>query len=334
MTDSANLAPIDWDVEDEKRFDALRARSDYAELPSLDLAMWPGDFRSKLDVSDYNDRYLVGEYPSIIWYILYLASGWHTVALLVCVFRPLFLGDFDFYSLLGYFLISIPALGMLLLTFVVCRIPLPVFNRQAQVVHVNHSGHIIHVPWRNIKPFTSFAPTKRLLIFQSSTPKFIRDNPNAKLFQRYLRKDRPLGAGGIVLDPLDGVGVESNLQRLEFIRRYMEQGVSAIQPTPGETPYKPELHPMKRARAEGLSFYRVFMECVYWFGAGPLMDAWIDFWRKRADWPDEVYRLCAPDADLSGFDTTPVRPRDDMFYRYDLKRGGYYLCDRDGKRID
>ncbi|RJS91677.1 hypothetical protein D3260_14600 [Salinisphaera sp. Q1T1-3] len=131
---------------------------------------------------------------------------------------------------------------------------------------------------------------------------------------------------------MDGVDVESNLQRLEFIRRYMEKGVSAIQPTPGCAPYKPINHPMKRARAEGVSFYRVFMECVYWFGAGPLMDLWVKWLRSQADWPEEVYRLCAPDADLSGFDTTPVHPEPDIFYRYQ-PGGGYYLCNGDGDRI-
>ncbi|RJS91675.1 hypothetical protein D3260_14590 [Salinisphaera sp. Q1T1-3] len=89
---------------------------------------------------------------------------------------------------------------------------------------------------------------------------------------------------------------------------------------------------MKRARAEGASLYSVFMECAYWFGAGPLMDLWINFWRSRTDWPEEVYRLCAPDADLYEFDTTPVHPDPDIFYRYQ-PGGGYYLCNRDGERI-
>lgn len=45
--------------------------------------------------------------------------------------------------------------------------------------------------------------------------------------------------------------------------------------------------------------------------------------------PEQVGRLCVPDADLSAFATTPVKSRMNVFYRYAGERG-YELVDVKG----
>src|SRR5699024_7416097 len=95
----------------------------------------------------------------------------------------------------------------------------------------------------------------------------------------------------------------------------------------------PEYSDIKRARASGFTLYMLFMECVYWFGLGPLVDLWVKWVRSKAVWPPEVQELLKPDADVSAFDTTPICPHTDVFYRYDYSHGGYYFCDENGERI-
>jgi len=68
-------------------------------------------------------------------------------------------------------------------------------------------------------------------------------------------------------------------------------------------------------------------------GLGPLIDRWAAHHAAQFRWPDEVERFCAEGADLSAYDTTPVASNKHIFYRYDRRAGGLYLCDRDGVRL-
>ena len=58
--------------------------------------------------------------------------------------------------------------------------------------------------------------------------------------------------------------------------------------------------------------------------------------QRKADayqWPEEVERLCAPDADLSGYDTTPVKSRTDVYYVYRGMDQGIVFVDANGKPV-
>ena len=73
---------------------------------------------------------------------------------------------------------------------------------------------------------------------------------------------------------------------------------------------------------------------------GPLIDWLLKRQAKKFRWPEEVERLCAPGADLSAYDTTPVTPQPGVHYRYTKKRGLFFVYDekttqdgKDGKLI-
>lgn len=334
MTESTTLSREEINADDERRFEALRARLRHAELPSLRYAMWPGDFRTDLDVSEFNERYITIPFPELFIFLLYLASGWHTAALIFVATMIWMEGILGWSLLLGYMFLSIPAIGMMVFSYLALRLPAPIFDRQAQVIHKYHAGRVIHVPWQDIRPFLNFNVIGKALTFYSKMPQVVRQCSEQPFAKRFLARNEPFLGCGALLDPLDNITVEDNLQRLEFMRRYMEEGLSAVQPDPNITPRRPKHHPMKRARAEGFTLHRLFMEACYWFGLGPLVDLWVKWLRSKAVWPEEVQRLCEPGADLSGFDTQPIHPDPNVFYRYDAERESYYLCNRQGERID
>ncbi|RQP29430.1 hypothetical protein DF156_25875 [Burkholderia ubonensis] len=128
------------------------------------------------------------------------------------------------------------------------------------------------------------------------------------------------------------------MDRLEFIRRYMEHGLEAIQPDEQMRRLgrvrKPSGFLRSTPNPDWWNLYvgRPFMHLLYWCATGPLIDWWVARKRATLRWPEEVERLCAPDADLSAFDTTPVKSRTDIFYRYAGDRG-YELVDAKGRPV-
>lgn len=329
--EQTSCAKAGYTEDDERLFKRLKSKSAHAELPGIDTAMWPGDVQLQLDVSEYNDRYIRMPFPTQLMYFFYVVSCWNTAGFIFLIIVPLWNGVLDIEYVVYFFLNNMPVIAIAAVSYPSLRYdPDLIFNRQAQVIHRMCKGQVIHIPWRSVRPFTKFN-LSRQLEFYSPLPPIVRNNPRQPFAKYFLRQRFPLNAGTCRLDPLDKADVEMNLQRLEFLRRYMEHGVSAIQPPPDITPKKVIYNDMKRARAEGLTFYRLFMECVYWFALGPLVDLWVKWLRSKAVWPEEVKRLLEPGADLSEFDTTPVHPHPNVYYRYDMP--GYHLCDENGHEI-
>ncbi|MFD4841067.1 hypothetical protein ACFWP0_26435, partial [Achromobacter sp. NPDC058515] len=118
----------------------------------------------------------------------------------------------------------------------------------------------------------------------------------------------------------DESALVDNLTRLEFLRRYMAEGLSAVQPDPQRTLYKPSgFTKAVTLKEDGLLtflFARLVVMPGYYLAGGPLIDRYLIHRAASAQWPAEVERLCAPGADLSGYDTTPVQARKDIYHRF------------------
>jgi|SRR5699024_7223168 len=206
-------------------------------------------------------------------------------------------------------------------------------NRQAQVIHiVEGKNTYYHVPWKNIRPFTYHDRSNRLILGHP-LPDEQREKFEEDSLERLYGKEPP--HLGIELSAGDNTGIFDNLHRLEFIRRYMELGVEGIKPPEGVEPKKmttqvltPRIYKFKTL---GDFLFWCFSAAMYWPAGGPLIDRWVRYEARKFKWPEEVERLCAPDADLTGFDTRPVRPSEVLFYRftgYDFE-----LVDADGKKL-
>ncbi len=350
--DDPTLQPTDA-AGFEKQIEALRAKSDHIGLPSITLAMWPISVCFRDDVSDprmFNECYIEPNF----WrgrcsLVLYFCALMHHFILALIIYGmlskwiganlsledylvDLFLGV----SMYGFFVIL---LGYFFwLCFIGATSPSVRFNRLAQLVHVPWGDQMLHLRWRDVRPFTQVGQTLngqfRLgLCFPQPPRKF------GKVSEDYIRKrysepfnlDADFASG-------DSTTFWANLDRLEFIRRYMEHGLEAIQPDE-------QMQRLGRVRKPSgflgntpnpdwwdLYVSRPFTRLLYWCATGPLIDWWVTRKKAAYRWPEEVERLCAPDADLSAFDTTPVKSRTDIFYRYAGDRG-YELVDAKGRPV-
>ncbi len=123
-------------------------------------------------------------------------------------------------------------------------------------------------------------------------------------------------------------GPQGCMHRLEFYRRYMEEGLEAVQPDPERLPnYQPIREPyLPQPRGP-------ILKTLHFLAWGRLIDRALAHRAKKFYWPEEVERLCAPDADLSGIDTSPVKPRTDLYYR---AMGGSNIdfVDANGQPVD
>lgn len=334
----------------EKQIEALRAKNDYIGLPGITLAMWPPSVFFRDDVSDshmFNERYIEPDFVRgqclLIMYFFALA---HNLTLMAVLYSLLSewggiqrIRMVDLFQSGIVYLIFLFCYGFIFILSALGAIsPSPRFNRQAQLVHVPWGRQMLHLRWRDVRPFTQIGQTlngrfRLQLCFPQPRRTF------AKVSKDYIRKrySEPFDLGGDFAAG-DGTTFWANLDRLEFIRRYMECGLEAIQPDE-------QMRRLGRVRKPSgflgntpnpdwwdQFVSRPFVRLLYWCATGPLIDWWVARKRAAYRWPEEVERLCAPDADLSAFDTTPVKSRTDVFYRYAGDRG-YELVDAKGRPI-
>ncbi|NHB05163.1 hypothetical protein GWK53_01405 [Burkholderia cepacia] len=287
-------------------------RTDQAPMQSISVAMWKGDARFRDEIGDrelFNERFIEtrfgdGESTDLI----YMLSMLHTISVVVMV-SSVFTGDWFWGLLAIYPIVNIVFfMGMWLLTKPSTRIR---FNRQAQRVHVvDRDGREITLCWRDVRPFFRLMPPGRVALQLAFPP--------------------PVGVTSYVtdgvlwlsgeFDELDSANIRRAALRFEFIRRYMEEGLDAIQPTADLEEYRKPSPPSR-------------LNSFYWPGFGPLIDRWANYHRARFRWPEEVERLCATGADLSGVDTAPVVADKQVFYRIDPQDDSFYACGRDGQPL-
>ncbi|WP_155647978.1 hypothetical protein [Burkholderia cepacia] len=347
--DDPSLQPTDA-VGFEKQIEALRAKSDHIGLPGITIAMWPPRVCFSDDVSDtrmFNERYIEPDFIrsqcSMIMYFFALAHHLTLAAVLYSLFQIGGVDErihmVDLFQACVTYLIFLFFYGIIFWLSALGAIsPSHRFNRQAQLVHIPWGDQTLHLKWQDVRPFTQIGQTlngrfRLHLYFPHPHLKF------GKVSKDFIRKiySGPFDLEGDFASH-DGTTFWANLDRLEFIRRYMEHGLEAIQPDDhlrrlGRV-HKPSGFPVSTPNPDWWDLYasRPFVRLLYWCATGPLIDWWVARKRAAYRWPEEVERLCAPDADLSGFDTTPVKSRTDVFYRYAGDRG-YELVDGKGRPI-
>ena len=305
----------------------LRRLPKWQQLPDIRVAMWPDHVSFVDDLSDtdqFNDRFLesrliVGKAA----FVLYLFSGGFFLSLGVTIWggydeilRRVGLpnGGYEFSWTFFIFMLFTAIGGFVLLRQEGGQVR---FNRQAQLVHVyDGPNKATTLSWREVHPFTEFSTY--------GDGKFA-----IKLVFRTGSTDLSVAHGAF--DISDELSMSDNLSRLEFLRRYMVEGLSAVQPDPERTRYRPSGFTKPVTRSDGLFEFllaNLIVSPIYYLAGGPLIDRYLTRRAARAQWPAEVERLCAPGADLSGYDTTPVEARRDVFYRFNGQ--GFDLVNRQG----
>jgi hypothetical protein len=293
----------------------LKSAPDWQQLPDIRVAMSPDHVSFGDDVSDttmFNERYIESHvFIGKMAFALYgtcgafvVTSAFSATAIMFDVLAKKSLGEIIF---LNGILVAFSAL-MATMTFFFSKLePVCVrFNRQAQLVHIYRSpGKADTAAWREVHPFTKFRP--------SGEGSF-----SLKLVFRTGPADWEIVPGAF--DFGDEACLAENLLRLEFLRRYMAEGLSAIQPDPTRTRYKPsgfsKAVTLKEDGLLALLFAKFVALPGYYLGCGPLIDRYLLRRAANVQWPAEVERLCAPGADLSGYDTTPVQAHKKIFHRF------------------
>src|SRR5690606_12577219 len=108
------------------------------------------------------------------------------------------------------------------------------FNRQAQLVHIGLGpGKAKTLAWRDVVPFlrTGIDTSGKLDLFLPRAPEEYEGISDER-FRRIYKKPSVINA---TLDFRDH-GPEGSMHRFEFYRRYMEQGLEAVQPNPDKLP--------------------------------------------------------------------------------------------------
>ncbi|WP_133492414.1 hypothetical protein [Alcanivorax sp. 24] len=346
-----------------------KKKKTFAALPPLDMALWSGDALkpNDLDIKNprlFNERYIelptvetVGGNGKLHW-LPRLFLLFHNLSLLL--FLGLYVAAFvdeklDAWSALGLFAGYLCAGGIPFLFFYFLSPFSPLmryaekkgsarYNRQAQLVHISCGGSkVLHVPWRHVRALVEFSVMPgglggTGLVLTAPRPWVLdeldRLSPQGK--PRKVLFSLPYGfwTGG-------DRSIPGILRRWEFIRRYMEKGLEAIQPDPDLERdgllYLPGAEPAP-TRELGPIYALVFhplerLGYILTFGA------WLD--RKAAavekardgfEWPEEVEELCASGADVAAFDHQPISARTDMYYRF-AGFNGYEYVDNHGRPI-
>jgi len=309
-------------------------------LPEITLAMHPDAVCFGDDVSDkkqFNERYMESHvHEGMAASILYLAAMWFNVFLfggIAAIMYQLFNGVLELSDL-----ILLPfafACGFLppYIAFKMAS-PHPIrFNRQAQMIHYPMSNtEVISLPWREAMPYIRMGRVASgsfnlMMVFPDPDNPGDPDNPTVL-------------ETSVAFDAMDFTTANGNYRRLEFIRRYMESGLDAIQPCQElidaglvrkPTGYDNGLTTFQKSPFTYLISKSV-MGIFYWLGTGPLVDRWLRNKVSHFKWPEEVERLCAEGADLSGIDTTPVKAGTERFYEFHGISELIYV-DKNRKRI-
>ncbi|MGO4327406.1 hypothetical protein AB4Z48_04420 [Cupriavidus sp. 2TAF22] len=338
-TPEITFPPADPKADFERQCALLDERSDFSRLPDIRYAMYPGDLWFSDDLSDgalFNERYLEPDMRGEVNFYMYLATGIFNFALFtVLVMLPLS-GEIESGLELLFALLNCIPFGLFTWGFLWMgsgpgtRVR---FNRQAQLVHVTtYDKGVVSLRWRDVRPYVLFGNDYRLrLCFPVPYGQLSHWTPIT--FRRLFLK-WPQMIGGH-FDDSDAASFGSCIERLEFIRRYMEHGFDAVQPHPEAVASglarKPSGFPPERNRL--LPKWLSPSRWAYWFAAGPLVDRWLAREARQFQWPEEVEQLCAPGADLSDYDTTPVKSRTTVYYRYAGMGKGIVFVDRNGKEI-
>ncbi|MFD4837160.1 hypothetical protein ACFWP0_06595 [Achromobacter sp. NPDC058515] len=289
-------------------------RGDQAPMEPVDLAMWAGDVKFENDISDrtlFNERFIESRLGSgKLIDDAYMLSMLHTFFLVVMV-AYVCTDPSLWYLVIPYLLFN--SLFFLALWAIARPGGRIRFNRQAQLVQtMDGRGNVVAVPWRTVLPFFRLKMPGRVNLQLAFPP------PTGVTHEGIVLNGVLWLDGGF--DVLDDSDIPSAALRFEFIRRYMEEGLDAIQPSANLPFYSKPSGPPR-------------IPTFYWVGFGPLIDRWAAHQAAKFRWPDEVERLCGENPDLSGHDTTPVASNKHIFYRYDPRGASFYLCDRNGVRL-
>ena len=289
----------------DEQVERLTGSITYEAMPPIRFAEYPEDFWLWADLSDkkqFNERYIDSYYMmSRVAFGLNFALFFHNMCLIGIIYFIVDGGPF-IGAAFGYLVAFFPFLSVFLdLQFRGIGRFLFRFNRQTQMVHRANGGRRtgwfstgpLSVAWRDAVP----------VIKRGSDPFYIFPNYG---IDTYLNDINPWNHKPIFI--FAAFDLDRGPERFEFIRRYMESGLKAITPPPD----------MEKDKLYDLSAFpaRFHRGWFYHCGFGPWVDRWL---KKKIDeyrWPEEIERLCAPGADLSGIDTTPVKSIDTCFYRF------------------
>ncbi len=305
----------------------LKAAPDWQQLPDIRLSMSPQHVTFVDDVSDkkmFNERYMESHvFVGKMAFALYGTCGAFVatstvlaIAITHDVLAKKSLGDIAFqYGIMVVFAVLMVALAY----FFGRSEPACVrFNRQAQLVHIYQSpGKAITAAWREVHPFTKFRPPGE-------------GSFSLKLVFRIGTADWVVAPGAF--DFGDDSSLSDNLLRLEFLRRYMAEGLGSIQPDPARGAYKPsgfsKAVTLKDDHLITVLFAKLVALPGYYLAGGPLIDRYLLRRAANLQWPAEVEQLCAHGANLSGYDTTPVQANKSIFHRFNGQ--GFDLVDING----
>ncbi|MBC9796454.1 hypothetical protein [Sinomicrobium weinanense] len=319
----------------------FRKKKDYSELPGIDIPMWPDDVVFQDDLGDeryYNDIFIEQrrDQPSGFRFFIKILFFMHNLCFSIILYGFISgkihgFGDFWFFLL-------VPAMAWIFLGFEVlgARLGAVRFNRKTQMVYVGDIGGVVSLPWKLVKPFFNFGVHGGDLRFFFPQPETLFKNDGTEVKYEYYNAKEPFMLNGNI-DWRD-TGIDGSLLRLEFYRRYMEQGLDAVQPDPEKVDpntVRPPSQAQQSHPDQGVMLYYVLDPLARLGGllaGGPLIDWFLRRQAAKFKWPDEIERLCSPDADLSGIDTTPVKPGKNLFYRC-FGLGGIVLVNAKAQRV-
>ncbi|ARB46997.1 hypothetical protein [Alloalcanivorax xenomutans] len=348
----------------QQRLEAFKKRRDWAALPPMDIALWPGCVLNPNDVDISNPKLFNERYIELPTYENLDVPMEQRNAAHMFGRVALFFHHFAFVVTALFFIQDVIEKGLTLrnilgtlfiyglgggIPFLFFWILSPFsrfakgmekqgsarFNRQAQLVHISCGGDkVVHVPWRHVRGMVEFSAVPGSL--GGTSLKLVAPRPweleeQRRLRHPHLEEDDELYCLPYGIAAGDGRDINGALEHMEFLRRYMEKGLEAVQPDP-ELQRKGEIRvpggesPATQKRREetfslGDMIFNPIEKLIYWATFGPWLDRKFDEAYRKLDiegfeWPEEVEAMCGPNPDLSGLDTRPIVPRKDLFYRY------------------
>ncbi len=314
---------------------------DHRALPELDIALHPNSANFADDISDkkqFNERFIEsrisdrgGDEGLYVFMALHNFILFTILSIFFTMEEPSLLE-------LPWVLYPVYAMAVCCVCFVGAMVQSePIrFNRQAQLVHFRWGRErCLSLPWRQINAF-SVAGKKGAFSYYVLHLHFLKPKNIA------VEDDgdfKTIAISGMFDDADTSFWMYPNMLRYEFIRRYMEVGLDGIQPdnvfweeneirkpTGSAVGIMPRLLPfLARTNIVNKIWFSFWHLLVF----GPLIDLWVKRKINRFQWPEDIERLCAEGADLSAFDTTPVKARSDRYYRYAYS--DYQYVNRSGK---